>query len=79
MAELKKAQTAPALKQGVPTEPSLKQGGPETQLSAAPAATPSPAELKVEKTLSHPVWLLAAAGLLAGLYYFLKERKKNGR
>lgn len=82
MAELEKAQTAPAFKQGPDKTPSLKQGGskarPEVSAAPAPAAAPS-APLEGGKTVSHPAWLLAAAGLLAGLYYFLKENKKKGK
>ena len=92
MAELKKAQTVPALKQGLIKEPALKQGGPKARLAAAAATTAAiapatttiaaavpAAPLDDKKTVSHPAWLLAAAGLLAGLYYFLRESKKKGK
>ncbi|MFA6434867.1 MAG: hypothetical protein WCW52_09245 [Elusimicrobiales bacterium] len=72
------AQPVPALKQGAVKEPSLKQGGPKAQLvpSAVPAAPPQSAPDRA-KTVSHPAWLPVAAALLAGLYYFLRERKKR--
>ena len=81
MAALNKAQTAPALNQGLTEEASLNQGGPKAQLaaSATPTVAAAPGESKNEKTISHPSWLLAIAGLLAGLYYFLKEGKKKGK
>jgi hypothetical protein len=78
MAELIKTRTAPALKQGSPTEPSLKQGDFKARPDAAPilAGADAPAA-PLKNTVSNPAWLLAAAALLAGLYYFLKESKKR--
>jgi len=80
MAELQKAQAAPSLKQSAIKEPSLKQAGPEERLavSTAPAAAPA-APIGDQQTVSHPTWLLAGAGLLIGLYYFLRETKKKGK
>ena len=73
MAALKHAES---LKQGPAKTPVLRQGGPKTPpavtVPAAPAEPPAN-----KKILSNPAWLLAAAGLLAGLYYFLKESKKK--
>lgn len=82
MAELEKAQTASALKPVFVKELSLIQGGPKerlvapatTTVNAAPAAPTGD-----EKNLSHPAWLLAGAGLLAGLYYFLKGGRRRGK
>ncbi len=83
MAELKKTQTAPALRQGAVKELSIKQAGPNAQIVAAPpadAAAPAPkAPAEDNRTVSHPAWLLAAGALLAGLYYFLRENKKKGK
>ena len=78
MAELKKAQVA-VLKQSSVREPALEQGGPKAKLAvpAIPADIPKPTPAGNEKTVSNPVWLLAGAGLLAALYYFLKESKKK--
>jgi len=80
MAELQEAQAAPSTKQGAVKEPSLKQTGSEARLavSTAPAAAPA-APIQNQQTVSHPAWLLAGAGLLAGLYYFLRETKKKGK
>jgi len=73
MAALKNAES---LKQGPAKTPVLKQGRPKTPpVAPAPAAPAEPPANK--KILSNPAWLLAAAGLLAGLYYFLKESKKK--
>jgi len=83
MAEIKKAQTAPELKQGASRVTALKQGEPKARLvavSTAPApakpAGDAPAEPPAQKeTLSKPAWLLVIGVLLVGLYYFLKEGK----
>ena len=78
MAELRKAQTATTLKQGFIKETSLKQSGPKARL-AVPATTTLAAAPPEDKTrLSHPAWLLAGAGLLAGLYYFLRDSRRKG-
>ncbi len=80
MAELRKAQAAPALRQGRANEQSLKQGGPEIQpaaIIAATAAAAPAAPLNGGQSVSSPIWLLAGFGLLAGLYYFLSEGKKR--
>ena len=84
MAELKKSQTPPSLKQGEVKAVSLRQAGPDARLVAAPppAAAPAPAPKAATEnrpTVSHPAWLLAAAALLSGLYYFLRESKKKGK
>lgn len=85
MAELKKAQKTPELKQGAVRVAALKQGEPKARLvavSTVPAAAKvaadnaAPAEPLTEKErLSKPAWLFAVGALLAGLYFFLKEGK----
>ena len=82
MAELKKAQSAPALTQGAIKELSVKQAGPKAQLVEPPPPAAAPAQkapAEEDRTVSHPAWLLAAAALLAGLYFFLRESKKKGK
>lgn len=93
MAELGKAQPPPSLRQGAVREASLRQAGPVPQIhrsTRAPAAGTLPAgapdapaaEARApaeERIVSNPAWLLAAAALLAGLYYFLRENRKKGK
>ena len=91
MAELKKAEKQPelkqgvvketALKQGAAKEPALKQGEPKPQfVSKLGSAGDAPVEPPAQKeALSKPAWLLAVGALLAGLYYFLKEKKGRKR
>jgi hypothetical protein len=83
MAEIKRAQNPPELKQGATRVATLKQGEPRARLvavSTVPAAAKPAGEVPAEpparkEALSKPVWLLAVGALLAGLYYFLKEGK----
>lgn len=88
LAEVKKAEKAPELKQGKPRHPELTQGRPRrpelkpapVEVSSAPAAAAAPAESPAKKeTLSKPAWLLLVFALLAGLYYYLKEGKKRSK
>jgi len=70
MAELQAAQAVP----------SPKQASPETRFAASTSPATAPAEpIKGQQAVSHPAWLLAGAGLLIGLYYFLRETKKKGK
>lgn len=86
MAELKKAEKTPELKQGAARVAARKQGEPKARLAAVstvPAAAKvtgdmaaaPPEPLTEKETLSKPAWLLAVGALLAGLYFFLKEGK----
>lgn len=88
LAEVKKAEKAPELKQGKPRHPELRQGRPRrpelkpapVETSSAPAAAaPAQAPAGRKETLSKPGWLLLMFALLAGLYYYLKEGKKRGK
>ena len=79
LTELKKAETSSRLKQDHIKGPELKQGGPKASLTAS-TNTIAAAEASApegNRTISHPAGLLAALGLLAGLYYFLKENGKT--